>query len=145
MASVHGITLSALALQWDEVRISCQRKLEKNRFLLYFMKRFSQKISISKAFLEPWTALYTKNPNPPPQKTITIVSFWLIPWCFQTGKTVAKSTGIAWQKVDVRITFCKIVTFLYFICLKTSVFFRLLFSGYYLALFIFYLWIHKIF
>ena len=59
---------------------------------------------------------------------------------FQTNKIITKSIGIILQKVDSSITFCsfleKLVTFLSFICLKTSVF-LLLFSSYYLALFIF--------
>ena len=59
---------------------------------------------------------------------------------FQTNKIITKSIGIILQKVDASITFCsfleKLVTFLSFICLKTSVF-LLLFSSYYLALFIF--------
>ena len=53
------------------------------------------------------------------------------------------------EKTDASVTFCKvlekIVTFSSFNCLKTSVFFLLLFAGYYLALFVFYLQIDRIF
>ena len=61
---------------------------------------------------------------------------------FQTRKIITKSIGIIWQKRcqhnNLQI-FGEIVTFSSFICLIKLVFFLLLFSGYYLALFSFYL------
>ena len=47
---------------------------------------------------------------------------------FQTSKTITKSIGIIWQKVDANATFCafsenSLYTFLSFICITTSAFF----------------------
>ena len=50
---------------WDEVRIPCQKKTWKESFLAIFYEEFPAKISVSRAFLEPWIALCAKPPKPP--------------------------------------------------------------------------------